>query len=314
MKRWLSKQQTLWQKIHDQLTVANKAAPSRFQSLQTLGETYQALSEDLSYSQKSTTTGNEFLALNATVQQLHQRLYREKGITGKTILHFLINSLPQALRDNSGFIATAAVIFFLGGLLSSVILQIDPSSETYFLPQQMIDQLDKGHLWIDTIQAAPSEATFLMTNNIRVAFLAYVLGFTFGIGSLFTLFQNGLFALGGPLQVCFNHGVGEKLLFFILPHGVLELTTVCIAGGAGLKVGAALLFPKKLSRWQAFLNSGQQSLVLITGCILLLIMAGLIEGLISLNPEISTRIRLSIAALSFLGLAIYWRLPFKARS
>ena len=113
-----------------------------------------------------------------------------------------------------------------------------------------------------------------MTNNIRVAINAYAGGVLLGVGTLLLMFHNGMFALGGPLQVCYLYGeTGDRLLQFILPHGPIELTTIFIAGGAGMMVGHALLFPGDLPRWSAVRAKAWESLVLIMGCFPLLVLA-----------------------------------------
>jgi len=162
------------------------------------------------------------------------------------------------------------------------------------------------------MQAAPSESSFLMTNNIRVAINAFAFGALFGVGTLLLLFHNGLFAFGGPLQVCIRHGMGFRLINFMIAHGVIELTTIFIAGGAGMLIGFAILFPGDLPRWQAVREKSKEALVLIMGCFPLLVIAGLIEGLISLNRHVETPIRITVAVLSAICLIVH--LGFSGRA
>jgi uncharacterized membrane protein SpoIIM required for sporulation len=181
----------------------------------------------------------------------------------------------------------------------------NPETETYFLPQTIIQQLDRGTLWTDNMKANPSESSFLMTNNIRVAFNAFAFGILFGVGSLLLLFHNGLFAFGGPLQVCIQHGMGNRLVNFMIAHGVIELTTIFIAGGAGMLIGFALLFPGDLPRWQAVRVKSKEATILIAGCVPLLVIAGMIEGMVSLNRHVDTPTRIAVAASSALFLIAY---------
>jgi uncharacterized membrane protein SpoIIM required for sporulation len=202
-------------------------------------------------------------------------------------------------------IILATFMFLLGSAIAMIIVRTNPETETFFLPPPVIAQLDQGVLWTDRTQANPSESSFLMTNNIRVAFNAFAFGIVFGVGSLLLLLHNGLFAFGGPLQVCIQHGMGGRLLNFITAHGVIELSTIFIAGAAGMLIGFTLLFPGDLPRWQAVRLKAKESLVLILGCVPLLVIAGLIEGMISLNRNVGSTERTAVAVASAVFLVVY---------
>jgi len=85
-------------------------------------------------------------------------------------------------------------------------------------------------------------------------------------------------------------------------HGVIELSCIFIAGGAGFLIGTALLMPGDLSRGDALKSRGMEAVRLIVGCVPLLVVAGIIEGFISPQP-ISPFIKIGIGALT--GIALY---------
>jgi len=68
---------------------------------------------------------------------------------------------------------------------------------------------------------------------------------------------------------------------FVLPHGVLELPAIFIAGGAGLEIARGLLFPGFLPRRDALARSGHRAARLTAGIVPMLIVAGIIEGYLS---------------------------------
>jgi uncharacterized membrane protein SpoIIM required for sporulation len=70
----------------------------------------------------------------------------------------------------------------------------------------------------------------------------------------------------------------------VLPHGVIELTAICIAGGAGLWLGSAFVLPGRMTRAHALVERGREAISLIAGVVVLLLLAGLIEGFISPGP------------------------------
>ena len=245
------------------------------------------------------------MRLNHLAQRAHACIYSTSPTSWRDVWHYFTVRFPRCFRKNSQWIALAALLFLAGVLVAIVTVTLDPSTEAYFLPPSTIENLDHGILWTDALGPHPSESSFLMSNNIRVAMNAFALGAFFGVGTLLVLFQNGLYALGGPLIICFRHGMGLRLLSFIAAHGLIELLTVFIAGGAGMLIGFTVLFPGTRSHWSALQQAASEALVLIVGCLPLLVIAGLIEGMISLNRQVALPERLAISFVSLIFLVLY---------
>ncbi len=311
--RWLQEQEPKWQRLEALLNQSRHAtAMLKPAEIREMGLLYRGLINDLSRAQSSAEYQHLEPYLNNLVQRCHGRVYERPPTTWRNVAQFFMMDFPRCFRKNSLLIALAFFMFVLGSTIAMATVHFNPETETYFLPQETINQLDRGILWTDGMQAAPSESSFLMTNNIRVAINAFAFGALFGVGTLLLLFHNGLFAFGGPLQVCMRHGMGLRLINFMIAHGVIELTTIFIAGGAGMLIGFAILFPGDLPRWQAIREKSKEALVLIMGCFPLLVIAGLIEGLISLNRHVETPIRITVAVLSAICLIVY--LGFSGRA
>lgn len=305
-KRWLKEQEPHWQRLEVLLKKSEQAtAFLPPDEIREMGLLYRGIINDLARAQSQQESQHLEPYLNNLVQRCHGRVYERPPATWKDLANFFLRDFPRCFRKNFNLIALAFALFIIGAIVAMLTVHFNPKTETYFLPQPVIQQLDKGILWTDTMQANPSESSFLMTNNIRVAFNAFTFGILFGIGTLLLMFHNGLFAFGGPLQVCFQHGMGWKLLNFMLAHGVIELTTIFIAGGAGMMIGFALLFPGELARWDAVRQKSREAILLIAGCVPLLVIAGIIEGMISLNQDVPAVARLAVALISAVGLIAY---------
>src|ERR1700745_2837964 len=111
---------------------------------------------------------------------------------------------------------------------------------------------------------------------------------TLGLGTLYVLAFNGA-SFGAIIALTYRAGFGNDLLTFVAGHGVIELSCIFIAGGAGLLIGTALLMPGDMTRGDALKSRGMEAVRLIVGCIPLLVVAGIIEGFISpapINPAI----------------------------
>jgi uncharacterized membrane protein SpoIIM required for sporulation len=85
-------------------------------------------------------------------------------------------------------------------------------------------------------------------------------------------------------------------------HGVVELSCIFIAGGAGLLIGSAMIMPGNLTRADALKTRGMEAVRLMIGVAILLVVAGTIEGFISPAP-LDPRVKFGIGGLT--GLAMY---------
>jgi uncharacterized membrane protein SpoIIM required for sporulation len=184
-----------------------------------------------------------------------------------------------------------------------------------FFDEGFADRVDPGlreaiasHTnWTEAVNRANSLAsTSIQTNNISVTFVTFAGGLLGGLGTLFALFRNGVL-LGSVFELCIRYRFWE-IPIFIAAHGVIELTAIFIAGGAGLLVGKALLMPGDMRRIDALVTNGLLAIKLILGTIPMLLIAGLIEGFIS-PAHIPPIYKFSISALSALLMAMYFLTP-----
>jgi uncharacterized membrane protein SpoIIM required for sporulation len=164
----------------------------------------------------------------------------------------------------------------------------------------------KTHWWDSLNQSNQEGASLIMTNNIRVTIYTFAFGATFGVGTLFFLAFNGA-NIASVLALTYKAGFGNDLVTFMVGHGVIELSCIFIAGGAGLLIGSAMIMPGNLTRADALRTRGMEAVRLMMGVALLLVVAGTIEGFVS-PARIDARIKYSIAAIT--GLAMYGYLLF----
>jgi Uncharacterized membrane protein len=104
-------------------------------------------------------------------------------------------------------------------------------------------------------------------------------------------------------------GTGHAGEFFglICPHGVLELTAVFVAAGAGLRLGWTLVDPGPLPRGQALARAGRVTVNVAMGLVLVLAVSGVIEAFVTPSP-LPTWARVGIGLVAeavFLGY-VYW--------
>src|ERR1700726_1261421 len=145
----------------------------------------------------------------------------------------------------------------------------------------MTQSIEHHKMWTDSVVTfKPLASSGIMTNNMSVAFAAFAMGITAGIGTVWMMLLNGLM-MGVVAVACWREGMSLPLWSFVAAHGVLELPAIFIAGGAGIGIAKGLLFPGSLPRRESLVRAGRRSDQLVLGTIPMLLVAGIVEGFVS---------------------------------
>lgn len=272
---------------------------------------YRSASSHLSYMRTENPADELTVYLNQLVSRAHHLLYQEQFTSKHQLRRFFAAHLPSLIRQRLRFIVAAALLLAFGGLSGFIAVWSDASNLHAVLPESIAQNVDPNRVG-EGAKEAPHAllSTAIMTNNIRVAILAFVSGITFGIGTVYLLAYNGLII--GALAAFFWQA-GKSVIFwaYILPHGIIELTAIFIAGGAGLYMGCALLMPGPYPRRLVLLRSAKESAQLLLGTIPFFVIAGLIEGYVT-PSELPLGMKYAFAGITLLLLAgylLYSRVP-----
>ncbi len=271
---------------------------------------YRELSADLARARTYGASPETIYALERLVGAGHNLFYRPAQQSIRRALDFVARGFPRLVRKRWIPVMIAAVFLYLPTFLSYSLLRARPELEPQMVPVEMIARAEEapgrragGAGYIDVPLSHGFLASAIISNNLQVSFLAFGLGVTAGIGTLLILIVNGLH-LGSVLAIFHNREVLDVIGLFVLPHGIIELTAICIAGGAGIWMGSGLLLPGRKTRMAAFSERAREAVYLIAGVILLLICAGLIEGFIS-PVQFASPLKLGFSALAAAALAGY---------
>jgi uncharacterized membrane protein SpoIIM required for sporulation len=176
--------------------------------------------------------------------------------------------------------------------------------------QENVHMIENGELWTDIpVNERPYTSSFIMTNNIRVSFIAFGGGITAGLLTLYMTVFNGVM-LGAFLGLTYHYGIPD-LANFVIAHGVIELSVICMAAGSGFMLGWAILRPGLLRRRDALTLAAGQSVKLLLGAVPWLIVAGTIEGFLSPATDIPPVIHWAVGITS--GIVMYSYLFFAGR-
>jgi uncharacterized membrane protein SpoIIM required for sporulation len=306
LDRFINERKSAWQRLEGLLHLLDRMTLRRLhrEEVRELGRIYRRTASDLAIARAESRDPRLINYLNSLVIRAHGRIYRSDAQGGRRIRDFFARDFPLAFRRTWRYTATAFGVFLLFSLIAFFGTRHDPDFSEFagispFFRELVIN--NRTHWWEDLNEANQIGSSQIFTNNIKVTFYAFALGAMFGIGTLYVLAFNGAM-FGSILALTYRAGFGNDLLAFVVGHGVIELSCIFIAGGAGLLIGTALLMPGNLSRADAFKSRGMEAVRLIVGCVPLLVLAGIIEGFISPAP-IHPAIKFTVAGVT--GVALY---------
>lgn len=265
---------------------------------------YQRVSAHLSYVRTAFDTPGLTGRLTRLVADANAVIYGKRARTISTITTFVADTFPAAVWRSRRFVAVAALLTFgpalaIGSWLSVSDRAVDVSAPAAVREAYLEEDFEAYY----SSEPAAQFATSVTVNNIQVSIIAFALGIGLCVGTAYVLVNNGaLLGLAGGLF----HASGEAAKFWglILPHGLLELTAVVVAGAAGLRLGWAIVAPGDRTRTDALAEEGRRSVVIIIGLIVAFITAGLIEGFVT-GSSLGTPVRVGIGVAVELAFIVY---------
>lgn len=285
MNRFIHEKKDNWQRLEELLGLLGASSLRGLSRVEVreFGELYRRTATDLAIARAETRDPKLINYLNSLVIRAHGKIYRADGEGKSIIARYFSHDLPRAVRDNWVYIFVA-FITFIGFSVASFALIANNSEFINVLGLEGIKaSVESGDRWWMSLNKSNSiGASSILTNNILVSFKAFAWGAFFGIGTLYLMAYNGL-VIGGVVAISYNIDplFGNDLVEFMVGHGVIELSCIFLAGGAGMMIGYSLIDPGDLTRAQALKKKGIEATRIVIGCALILAVAGLIEGFIS---------------------------------
>lgn len=242
----------------------------------------------------------------------YHALYARRVQPRNELLAFLASGFPRLVRSERRTLALAMLLFF-GPLFTMIaLLQYFPDLIYYFLTPDRLAGIERMYdPKAQRLGRMPeADTAFYMLgvyiwNNIRIAFQTFAGGLLFGLGTLVFLLFNGFFigAVAGHLT---QAGYAETFWSFVSGHSALELTGIVLAGAAGLKLGAALIAPGRLSRTRALVVAARRGAGLVYGAAAMLLAAAIVEAFWSPLTEVGPHVKYAVGILLWLVVAAYF--------
>jgi uncharacterized membrane protein SpoIIM required for sporulation len=279
---FVARRRERWERLSALLDRASSARHTlSVDELDELAVLYRRAVSDLAIARRDFPDDRSTLFVNQLVTRGHAVIYRERPASLRRLARFFTNDLPREYRAAWPYLLAATALLFVPLVAMALAVINVPDVATLVLPPSVLSQIKAGETWFDiALERRALASSFIMTNNIRVALLALGGGMLAGLGTVASLVYNGV-AIGAVVGALSAHGLADRLVGFVSPHGFIELSVIAIAGGCGLMLGRAILWPGLQPRGQALVTAAGRAVKLLTGVLPLLIVAGLIEGFVS---------------------------------
>ncbi|MEO5678171.1 MAG: stage II sporulation protein M, partial [Acidimicrobiales bacterium] len=295
--RFLLANEATWRRL---ATLTDKAGRSAgrlpAEELDELVSLYQRAGTHLSYSRTAFGDPGLESRLSRLVAAAGGVVYGSRPRTWRGVGRFFGRTFPAALWHVRPFLLAAALLMFVPAAIVAAHLSTDrPALDARASPAERAAFVQAG---ADYYSEQPSAqfASQVFTNNVRVAMLAFSAGIVVCAFSALVLVQNGTH-LGEFVAVFVDAGKGTELFGLLVPHGVIELSAVVVAGAAGLRLGWTIIDPGDRPRGAALAEEGRRAVALVMGTAAMLLVAGTIEGFVT-GSALPTALRVG------LGLAV----------
>ncbi|MGF1514385.1 MAG: stage II sporulation protein M [Elainellaceae cyanobacterium] len=320
IRRWIARREASWQRLELLLAQVEKRGLKSLppEEIQQLASLYRSASADLARAKTHQVSDVLIHDLQRLVSRSYGLIYQgSRHQDWRAIAQFYRRELPQTIQQSRGYIALATFLFLMGAGVGWWFSWRDPSFLALVVPADLISLVrDDGELWMGSILGVePLASSAIAINNFTVSLYAIIGGVTMflqqvptitppGAFTVYLLAYNGL-SIGAISALVSQNNLAYPFWAFVFPHGSLELPAIFFAGGAGLLLARAILFPGRYARRDALRIYGAQAAKLVYGIAPMLLVAGVIEGFFSPNPAVPSLLKYAVGTALFVLLVRY---------
>ncbi|HVV56369.1 MAG TPA: stage II sporulation protein M [Mucilaginibacter sp.] len=267
------------------------------------------ITDDLAYAKTFYPKSKTTAYLNGLAAKLHQSIYKNRTERSNRFITFWKTELPLLFKTYEKQLLYAFLFFVIFTLMGVLSAKYDDNFIRLILGNDYVDMTNdniaKGHPFgIYNSQGEFRMFFMIASNNIYVSLITFVCGIVFSVGSVYLLFRNGLM-LGSFEYYFFSKGLGMQSVLVIFIHGTIEISSLIIAGAAGLVLGNSLLFPKTYTRLESVKRGAKDGMKMAIGLAPLFIIAAFFEGFVTRHTGMPVWLSVSILGASLLFIIWY---------
>jgi len=268
------------------------------------------LVNDLGYAKTFYPQSKVTVYLNGLASRIYLGIYKNKKEESSRIIRFWKSELPLVIRKYHREKLYGFIIFTLFGVMAAFSAAHDETFVRGVLGDSYVDMTEDNIAKGDPFGVYKTEDQLSMflgiaTNNITVAFTVFICGFILSIGTIWQLFMNGVM-VGAFQYYFFSKGLGWQSVLVIWIHGTLEISSIIIAGAAGMVLGNSILFPGTHKRLDSLKRGGKDGVKMMIGLVPVFIMAAFLEGFVTRYSKMPLYLSISILAGSLFFVIWYF--------
>jgi uncharacterized membrane protein SpoIIM required for sporulation len=242
--------------------------------------------------------------LNRLVAEANGVIYGRRAGVGPTLARFFTTTFPGAVWHARRFVLVSTLCTFLPAVAVGAWIGTSDDALEASTPESVRQAyLEEDFEEYYSSEPAGQFATEVTVNNIQVSLTAFAAGVFLCLGAALLLAFNGV-NVGFAAGLFVAAGEAGKFFGLILPHGLLELTAVVVAGGAGLQMGWAIIAPGPVPRGEALAEEGRRSVAIVLGLVVAFVVAGAIEGFVT-GTSLDTAVRVGIGVVAWSAFLAY---------
>jgi uncharacterized membrane protein SpoIIM required for sporulation len=275
-----------------------------------LTDMFIELTDDLSYASTNYGETKTLAYVNSLASHVHHLVYKNKKESGNRLARFYAFELPLMFGKYRKQLLYSFIVTAVATILGIFSQRFDDSFSRLILGDEYVDNTIERIKNGNPLGIYGEGNSFYMfvaitMNNIKVSFMAFVVGLLTSFGTSFLLAFNGIM-LGCFLTMLFQYGAGAEAMKVVWIHGTIEISSIIIAGCAGFVLGNSFIFPGTYTRMEALVRGGKDGMKIVIGLVPFFITAGFLEGFITRYTKMPLWLSLCIIGISFLGMVQYF--------
>jgi uncharacterized membrane protein SpoIIM required for sporulation len=267
-----------------------------------LAESFISITDDLAYAKTFYPKSKTTQYLNGLAARFHQSIYKNKKENTGRFITFWRYELPLVFYKHRRVLLYSFIFFVVFSLMGALSAKYDNTFVRLIMGDDYVnmtnENIAKGDPFGVYKQAGSTPMFFMIAiNNIKVELLTFVMGIIVSVGSIYQLMRNGIM-MGSFQYYFFSKGLGWQSILVLWLHGTLELSSIILAGGAGMILGNSILFPKTYTRIVSLKNGAKDGLKIAIGLVPIFLTAAFIESFITRHTEMPVWLSLTFLILS----------------
>jgi len=274
-----------------------------------IAEQFIAITDDLAYAKTFFPNSKTIGYINKVATGFHQSIYKNKKEKTGRFAKFWAVELPLLFYKHRTKLLYSFVFFIVFFLIGFCSAKYDHTFVRLIMGDKYVDMTLDNIAKGDPFGVYRKESEVPMffaiaANNLYVTVRCFASGIFFSLGTLANLMYNGIM-LGAFEYFFVDKGLGVQSVLVIFIHGTLEISSIIIAGAAGLVMGNSFLFPKTFTRFVSLKQGAVEGMKITLGILPIIVVAAIFESFVTRHTGMPIWLSISILMGSAAFIAWY---------